>query len=61
MVGWAMSRKIDTQLAITALHQAVALRQQPNGLIIHSDRGSQFASQAFRKRLHDGQFLQKFF
>jgi len=58
IVGWAMSRKIDAQLALAALHQAVALRQPPKGLIIHSDRGSQFASEAFRKRLHDGQFQQ---
>jgi transposase InsO family protein len=37
IVGWAMSRKIDTQLALAALNQAVALRQPGVGLIIHSD------------------------
>jgi transposase InsO family protein len=58
IVGWAMSRKIDAQLAIKALHQAVALREPPRGLIIHSDRGSQFASNAFRKRIHDCRFKQ---
>jgi transposase InsO family protein len=58
IVGWAMSRKIDTQLALAALNQAVALRQPRVGLIIHSDRGSQFASEAFRRRLQDSQFLQ---
>ena len=58
IVGWAMSRKIDAQLAINALDQAIALRQPPNELIVHSDRGSQFASNAFRKRLADRKFLQ---
>ena len=58
IVGWAISRKIDAQLALAALDQAVALRDPNPGLIIHSDRGSQFASHAFRKRLHECQFLQ---
>jgi len=58
IVGWAMSKKIDTQLAITALDQAIALREPASGLIVHSDRGSQFASRAFRKRIVDCDFLQ---
>jgi len=58
IVGWAMSQKIDTPLALKALDQAVALREPPAGLIIHSDRGSQFASNAFRKRLTDCKFKQ---
>ena len=58
IVGWAMSKKIDTQLALAALNQAVALREPTSGLIIHSDRGTQFASNAFRKRLDDCCFLQ---
>ncbi len=58
IVGWAMSQKIDARLAIAALNQAIALREPPRELIIHSDRGSQFASHSFRKRLHDCRFLQ---
>ncbi len=58
IVGWAMSRNIDTHLALAALNQAIALREPPTGLILHSDRGSQFASHAFRKRLQECQFLQ---
>jgi transposase InsO family protein len=53
-----MSQKIDARLAIKALNQAVALREPPEGRIVHSDRGSQFASDAFRKRLDDCKFLQ---
>lgn len=58
IVGWSMGRKIDTQLALRALNQAIALRQPTAGLIVHSDRGSQFASKLFRKRLADCKFLQ---
>lgn len=58
IVGWAMSRRVDAELAIEALNQAIALREPSSGLIIHSDRGSQFASNAFRKRLGDRRFLQ---
>lgn len=58
VVGWAMSRRIDTRLVIAAFDQAVALRQPPPGLIVHSDRGSQYASHAFRQRISDCQFRQ---
>lgn len=51
IVGWAASRKIDTALALAALQQAIDLRDPPRGLIVHSDRGSQFACAAYRQRL----------
>lgn len=58
IVGWATSQKIDSVLALNALDQAIALRQPQSGLIVHSDRGSQFASQAYRDRLRVNKFLQ---
>ena len=58
IVGWATSRKLNTQLALAALDQATALRQPESGLIVHSDRGSQYASSDFRKRLGQCKFLQ---
>jgi transposase InsO family protein len=58
IVGWDTSRNIDARLALAALDQAIALRGPEPGLIVHSDRGSQFASQAFRTRLQQQQFLQ---
>ncbi len=51
IVGWSSSRNIDTRLALAALDEAIALRQPNAGLIVHSDRGSQYASVAFRRRL----------
>jgi putative transposase len=51
VVGWAISRRIDADLAIAALEAAVAARQPPPGCLHHSDRGSQYASEPHRKRL----------
>jgi putative transposase len=58
IVGWAVGVNIDTKLALEALGQAVALRKPPKGLIVHSDRGSQFASLAYRNRLERHAYLQ---
>jgi putative transposase len=51
IIGWATSQNIDTKLALDALHQAVTFRAPKPGLILHSDRGSQYASRAFREQL----------
>jgi len=58
IVGWATSRKIDAALALDALNQAIAVRDPQAGLIVHSDRGSQFASLEYQNRLSRCQFLQ---
>jgi putative transposase len=46
-----VSRRVDAALALMALQQAIDLRSPPLGLIVHSDRGSQFACMAYRQRL----------
>jgi transposase InsO family protein len=51
VVGWALSTVNDTALALAALGAAVALRRPLPGLIHHSDRGSPYASQAYRDAL----------
>lgn len=48
VVGWAVSTRIDRHLAIQALESAVQLRNPAQGWILHSDRGSPFASDDFR-------------
>ena len=53
IVGWSMSERIDRQLAIDCLQMAVAHRQPPDGLIHHSDRGSQYASHDYQRLLAD--------
>ena len=52
VVGYAISRRIDSQLALAALEAAVASRKPaPNTCIHHSDRGSQYASEDYRQAL----------
>lgn len=51
VVGWAMSKNIDTKLCLDALHMALKARKPPPGLIHHSDRGSQYASHEYRRVL----------
>jgi transposase InsO family protein len=51
VVGWSMSEHIDTKLALGALEMALQGRQPPQGLIHHSDRGSQYASAEYRQAL----------
>ena len=48
-VGWALSRNIDTQLALSALNKAIQLRGKETviGCIHHSDQGVQYAAQAY--------------
>jgi putative transposase len=51
VVGYAISRSIDARLAVAALKAAIRARQPLTGCIHHSDRGSQYASQAYRNML----------
>lgn len=52
VVGWAMGRRLTSALVCDALQMALWRRRPPKGqLIHHSDRGVQYASRAFRKRL----------
>jgi len=51
VVGWAMSPLLDAPLVMAALRMGLQRRQPPTKLILHSDRGSQFASAAYRQLL----------
>lgn len=51
VVGYAISRRIDTRLTLAALNEAIEVRQPPLGCIHHSDRGSQYVAEDYRKRL----------
>jgi transposase InsO family protein len=50
-VGWAMSERITVDLTLAALGMASARRQPPQGLLHHSDRGSQYASGDYQRIL----------
>jgi putative transposase len=51
VVGWALSRWIDTRLTLAALERALASRPVAPGLIHHSDQGVQYAAAAYVARL----------
>jgi putative transposase len=50
-VGWAMSERITDDLTLDALGMALARRRPPQGLLHHSDRGSQYASGDYQQAL----------
>lgn len=54
VVGWALGRTLAASLAVAALKQAIEQRQPQPGLVHHSDRGLQYASEEYAKvlRLH---------
>ena len=57
VIGWAMHQILDAQLVIAALQMALTQRRPGQSLIIHSDRGAQFASAAYRQVLTQHRLL----
>lgn len=51
VVGYAMSERIDRELVLEALREALAHRPGARDLVHHSDRGSQYASHDYREAL----------
>ena len=51
IVGWSMGERMTSDLVIDALKMAITQRHPSAGLMHHSDRGSQYASAAFRRML----------
>jgi len=51
VIGWAMHQILDARLVIAALRMALLQRRPQGALIVHSDRGMQFASAAYRQVL----------
>ena len=57
VIGWALGRKMNAELCLTALRQAIAERQPLPGLVHHSDRGIQYAAQGYIDLLQQHQIL----
>lgn len=51
IVGYSIDKRMKARLAVNALNMAVAHRGNPVGVVVHSDRGSQFRSRKFRRAL----------
>ncbi len=52
IVGYAIDDRMKASLAVRALENAVLQRGAPEGVVVHSDRGSQFGSRKFRRALN---------
>jgi putative transposase len=57
VVGWSMGSRMKAQLVCDALMMAIWLRRPKAGLVVHSDRGTQYASKAYRQLLKAHGFI----
>ena len=57
VVGWSMSERMTSNLVMDALQMAIWRRKMPRGVIIHSDRGSQYCSHEYQKLLAKNGFI----
>ena len=58
VVGWSMSSNMKADLVNDALLMAIWKRKPPKGLVWHTDRGSQYASDSHRKIIKDHHIIQ---
>jgi putative transposase len=58
VVGWSMSARMKAQLVCDALTMAYWRRKPPAGLIMHSDRGIQYAAEEHRKLIAEYRMVQ---
>jgi transposase InsO family protein len=58
IVGWSMSERMVAKLVCDAMAMAYFRRKPPRGLIAHSDRGVQYASEVYRAQLAQYQMVQ---
>jgi putative transposase len=57
VVGWSIDTSPTAALVTNALGMAIDRRTPPNGAIVHSDQGVQFASWGFTQRVRDAGLL----
>jgi putative transposase len=57
VIGWSMAERMTAELVCDALQMALFRRKRPKGVIVHSDRGSQYCSHAYRQLLEQHQLL----
>ncbi len=57
VIGWAIAERMTAALVCDALVMALWNRKLPIGVIVHSDRGSQYCSAAYQKLFHKHQLI----
>jgi putative transposase len=58
IIGWHLDDSMQEALITTAFKKALVARKMQKGLLVHSDRGGQYAGNAFRKMIHDKHLVQ---
>ena len=57
VVGWSMSNRMTATLVTDSLQMAMWKRRPGSGLLVHSDRGSQYVSENYQKLLGENEFV----
>ncbi|WP_196243065.1 IS3 family transposase [Francisella tularensis] len=57
VIGWSMDSRMKADLVCSALNMALFRRNFPRGVIIHSDKGSQYCSKQFQDIVKDNWLL----
>jgi len=57
IIGWAMSDRMTKELVINCLKQAHTRRDNPKGVLVHSDRGSQYCSKDYQVLLAESEHI----
>lgn len=60
VIAWNISGRPDADMVMQAFRKAYTKREQPKGLMFHSDRGTQYTAFAFRKLLDSLNVVQSF-
>lgn len=60
IIGWSYGRKMTTQLVIVSLERAMENQGYPDGVLIHSDMGSQYTSDLFTAKTTNFNMIQSF-
>ena len=58
IVGWQLEAHMKEELIVAAFRKALLSRSPNQGMIVHSDRGGQYAGNKFRKMINDNKLLQ---
>ena len=60
VIGWKVDHKADSKFTAATLEKALKARGWPNGVLFHSDRGTQYTSKEFRKYADSNGIVQSF-
>jgi len=57
IIGWSMDNRLSHEVLADALHKAIRQRRPEAGVMVHSDRGTQYTSYAFQELMEKHGFI----